>query len=82
RGGVMESHVGRADIFAGNPSKEEERAIESAIRRGKNVLPSPRTTFSKCYRLIKYNCFFNLYHILSIFLRNAFDKCKLVCYYN
>lgn len=38
RGGVMESHVGRADIFAGNPSKEEERAIESAVRRGKNVL--------------------------------------------
>ena len=34
----MESHVGRADIFAGNPSKEEERAIESAVRRGKNVL--------------------------------------------
>lgn len=37
RGGVLESHVGRADIFSGTPSEEETRAISSAKRRGRNV---------------------------------------------
>ncbi|MCI7769995.1 MAG: hypothetical protein MSH44_06875 [Christensenellaceae bacterium] len=37
RGGVIEPHAGRADIFVGPPSDEERKALAAAERKGRKV---------------------------------------------